>query len=487
MLAGELRLHGVRVLVLERDAEPPEQVRPPLGLHVRSIELMDRGDYWSGSGSGQAVPAAAASPESTSRPHRAWTPPTDTFWAFRRPHRGVAGRMGRRIGAEVRRGVAVVALGQDDPGVSVELADGTRYSARYLVGCDGGRSTVRKLLGVGFPGELSRGRDAGGRTGADRGPGEIARRRGGSQDPTAFRGDAARERAVPRRGAGDEARTAPFRRPLEEFTLHLRATAGTDFGRTHRAGCPASAIPDSPSATASAWCCLAGDAAHIHPPAGGQAQPRHPGRGQPGLEAGGRTRRLGTGRAGWTATTPSGTRWPPRCSTTPARRWRCCPRSRGRRRCAGSCQADGLRAGAPAPDRRSPPSGSVTTSARARVARPPATRRATRAWASLRVDARRPGPARRPDRAAVGGGLDGPRRSCRRRQRRTRRPAMLLRRTVTSHGPATSRPTSLGTCPPGSAPRGFDARGQPPLRTSSRKARTVASGVPAGNPPSPGR
>ena len=40
--------------------------------------------------------------------------------------------------------------------MSVELADGTRYSARYLVGCDGGRSTVRKLLGVGFPGEPAR-------------------------------------------------------------------------------------------------------------------------------------------------------------------------------------------------------------------------------------------------------------------------------------------------------------------------------------------
>ena len=40
MLAGELRLHGVRVLVLERDVEAPEQVRA-LGLHVRSIELMD--------------------------------------------------------------------------------------------------------------------------------------------------------------------------------------------------------------------------------------------------------------------------------------------------------------------------------------------------------------------------------------------------------------------------------------------------------------
>ena len=45
---------------------------------------------------------------------------------------------------------------QDDEGVTVELADGEQLRSRYLVGCDGGRSTVRKLLGVGFPGEPSR-------------------------------------------------------------------------------------------------------------------------------------------------------------------------------------------------------------------------------------------------------------------------------------------------------------------------------------------
>jgi 2-polyprenyl-6-methoxyphenol hydroxylase-like FAD-dependent oxidoreductase len=41
MLAGELRLHGVRVLVLDKDAEPSRQVRS-LGLHVRSIEVLDQ-------------------------------------------------------------------------------------------------------------------------------------------------------------------------------------------------------------------------------------------------------------------------------------------------------------------------------------------------------------------------------------------------------------------------------------------------------------
>ncbi|MER5432235.1 FAD-dependent monooxygenase [Streptomyces sp. NPDC002588] len=61
-----------------------------------------------------------------------------------------------QLGAQVRRGCAVADFEQDDEGVTVEPADGEQLRSRYLVGCDGGRSTVRKLLGVGFPGEPSR-------------------------------------------------------------------------------------------------------------------------------------------------------------------------------------------------------------------------------------------------------------------------------------------------------------------------------------------
>jgi 2-polyprenyl-6-methoxyphenol hydroxylase-like FAD-dependent oxidoreductase len=60
------------------------------------------------------------------------------------------------LGVKIRRGCELVGLSQDDHGVTVELATGTRLRSRYLVGCDGGRSTVRKLLGVGFPGEPTR-------------------------------------------------------------------------------------------------------------------------------------------------------------------------------------------------------------------------------------------------------------------------------------------------------------------------------------------
>ncbi|WP_425586976.1 FAD-dependent oxidoreductase [Streptomyces violaceusniger] len=52
-----------------------------------------------------------------------------------------------QLGAQVRRGCAVAGFERDDEGVTVELADGEQLRSRYLVGCDGGHSTVRKLLG----------------------------------------------------------------------------------------------------------------------------------------------------------------------------------------------------------------------------------------------------------------------------------------------------------------------------------------------------
>src|SRR4029079_14163054 len=52
----------------------------------------------------------------------------------------------------IYRGREVTGLAQDAAGVDVELADGERFGAEYLVGCDGGRSVVRKAAGIEFPG-----------------------------------------------------------------------------------------------------------------------------------------------------------------------------------------------------------------------------------------------------------------------------------------------------------------------------------------------
>ena len=159
MLAAELRLHGVRVVVLEKEAEPTDIVRS-LGLHVRSIEVLDqRGllDRFLAHGKRSPVGGLLAGvvkplPDRLDTAH-AYTlgipqPVTDRLLAERAVE----------LGAEIRRGRELVGLEQapDGTGVTVELGDGTRLRSRYLVGCDGGRSTVRKLLGVGFPGEPSR-------------------------------------------------------------------------------------------------------------------------------------------------------------------------------------------------------------------------------------------------------------------------------------------------------------------------------------------
>ena len=157
MLAAELRLHDVRVLVLEKETEPVSFVRI-VGLHIRSLELMAmRGLLERILQHGRQRPAGGffaainkPAPEGLDSAHAYLLGiPQPVIVHLLEEH-------AIELGAQVRRGCAVAGLEQDDDGVTVELADGERLRSRYLVGCGGGRSTVRKLLGVGFPGEPSR-------------------------------------------------------------------------------------------------------------------------------------------------------------------------------------------------------------------------------------------------------------------------------------------------------------------------------------------
>lgn len=56
------------------------------------------------------------------------------------------------LGVPIYRGREVTGIAQDDTGVVVALADGQSLRAQYLVGCDGGRSLIRKAAGIAFPG-----------------------------------------------------------------------------------------------------------------------------------------------------------------------------------------------------------------------------------------------------------------------------------------------------------------------------------------------
>ncbi|MET8901001.1 rifampin monooxygenase [Streptomyces sp. NPDC004538] len=274
MLAGELRLHGVQVRVLDKETEPTRVVRS-LGLHVRSIEVMDQrgllerflehgkrypaGGFFAGIGKPAPVELDTTHPYVLGIPQ----PVTDRLLT----ERAVA------LGAEVERGRELTGLSQDDEGVTAELAGGTRLRARYLVGCDGGRSTVRKLLGVGFPGEPSRTDTLIGemRVGAE--PEEVAAvvaevRETQKRFGAGPLGDGFYRVGVPAADVAEDRSVPPT---LDEFRRQLKACAGTDFG-VH-APRWLSRFGDATRLAEryrTGRVLLAGDAAHIHPPVGGQ-------------------------------------------------------------------------------------------------------------------------------------------------------------------------------------------------------------------------
>ena len=274
MLASELRLQDVRVLVVEKEPEPTGHVRA-LGLHVRSIEILDQrgllerflahGTKFPVGGFFAAITKPASDRLDTAHGYVLGIPQptTDRLLAER----------AAELGAEIRRGTELVGLSQDAGAVTIALADGTRLRSRYLVGCDGGRSTVRKLLGVGFPGEPSRVETLLGEMELTMPPEALAAavaevRKTQLRFGAGPLGDGVYRVVVPADGvAGD--RTAPP--TLGEFKRQLRALAGTDFG-VHSPRW----LSRFGDATRLAEhyrvgrVLLAGDAAHIHPPVGGQ-------------------------------------------------------------------------------------------------------------------------------------------------------------------------------------------------------------------------
>jgi bifunctional hydroxylase/dehydrase len=154
MLAGELRLAGVRVIVLERLAEPTGQSRG-LGFTARAMEVLDQRGLLPRFGQLETSPlghfggvrfdytvlpgahfGARGIPQSQ----------TEEVLEYR----------ARELGADIRRGWAfgsLVSSDEDAVEITVQAPDGEpRLRAAYLVGCDGGHSAVRGAAGFEFPG-----------------------------------------------------------------------------------------------------------------------------------------------------------------------------------------------------------------------------------------------------------------------------------------------------------------------------------------------
>lgn len=272
-LAAELRLHDVRVLVLEPETEPASYVRI-VGLHIRTLELLamrgllerilEHGRQRPAAGFFAAIAKPAPKALDTAQPYLLGIP-QPVIVRLLEEH-------AIELGAQVRHGCAVTGIEQDDAGVTVHLADGERLRSHYLVGCDGAHSTVRKVLGVGFPGEPSRNETLMGEMELHAPHEEIAtkvRDVGETDRRFSLRpfGDGIYQVIVPVPGVTD--RTEPP--TIEDFRQQLRATAGTDFGvhspRWMSRFGDATRLAERYRV---GRVLLAGDAAHIHPPIGGQ-------------------------------------------------------------------------------------------------------------------------------------------------------------------------------------------------------------------------
>jgi len=152
MLAGELALGGVKVRLLEERTDMPNITRA-FAVHARTLELLDaRG--MADELLPRGVPVYEVAPPGGTTMNLRDLPSRFAMLLIV-PQSGTEHVLQTRtdaLGVPIDRGAEVVGLTQDDDGVTVDRASGEQIRAKYVVGCDGAHSTVRRLVGIDFVG-----------------------------------------------------------------------------------------------------------------------------------------------------------------------------------------------------------------------------------------------------------------------------------------------------------------------------------------------
>jgi 3-(3-hydroxy-phenyl)propionate hydroxylase len=267
MLAGELALAGVDVAIVERRASQELDSSRAGGLHARTIEVLDQrgiaGRFLSQGKAGQFAGFSGIRMDISDFPAR-----HNYVLALRQaPFERILAAWVSELGVPVARTRAVTGFAQDDAGVDVALSDGRSLRAGYLVGCDGGRSVIRKAAGIEFPGW-------------DPSVSSLIAEAEMSEEPEwGIRYTAQGTQAIGRLEDGKRAGVVVSERyagqagepTLGDLSRALIAVWGTDYGVHSPTWI--SRFTDMTRQAASyrkGRVLLAGDAAHVHYPVGGQ-------------------------------------------------------------------------------------------------------------------------------------------------------------------------------------------------------------------------
>ena len=266
MLASELALLDIDVAIIERRASQDLQGSRAGGLHARTIEVLDqRGIADRFLARGQRHPAVHFHvpldiSDLPSRHNYVLALWQNEF------ERILAGRVAE-LAVPIYRGIEARDLSQHDDGVEVTLSDGRTLRSEYLVGCDGCRSCTRKAAGIAFPGWEPT-------------TSWLIAEAAMTEEPAwGIRHDAAGTHGIGQLDDGKRARVVLTERHLEtaaqptlrEVSEALMSIYGTDYG-IHDATWLSrfNDMTRQAETYRDRRVLLAGDAAHIHPPMGGQ-------------------------------------------------------------------------------------------------------------------------------------------------------------------------------------------------------------------------